>query len=184
MIELGVEPAVHRMTTGALGGKTESDVIEHRGLEVLLVARIASGGQADKLPGGRLLVALVAVHHGVRAHQREAVVVVFDGLQRDLPTLNRVALGAIGAELATVNVGVAGGALRAHVLEHHAGVALRAGHALVHAAQRIAGQIMIEIRLGTDRLPTVIGVAVRAWNGNGAVGIGHLGLGCDTGRDT
>jgi len=98
-------------------------------------------------------MALFALHQGVRTDQREAVVVVPDRFQRCLPTLHGVALRAVGAELAAMDVGVAVGALRAHILENHARMALTAAHALVHAPERIAGEIVIEIGLGADGLP-------------------------------
>ena len=64
-----------------------------------------------------------------------------------------------------MNVSVAVGALRAHIFEHHARMALRATHVLVHSAEGITSLIVIEIGMGANRLPTCIGVAVRARNG-------------------
>jgi hypothetical protein len=55
-----------------------------------------------------------------------------------------MAAGAIGAELAAMDIGVAIGALGTDVLEHQVGVALNAIHFLVHAPQRIPGQIVVE----------------------------------------
>ncbi len=89
-------------------------------------------------------MALLALHQRVRTHQREAIGMVLDGLQRNLPPLHRMALRAIGAKLAAVNIGMAVRTLRADVLEHHAGVALRAGYILMHPAQRISGKVVIE----------------------------------------
>jgi hypothetical protein len=162
VIELGIEPAVQRVAAGAICGEPKTDVIEDGCFEILLMARIAIGGKPDELPDGRLLVALFALHHGVRADQGETVGVVPDGLKRNLPALHRVALRAVGAELAAMDIGVTIGARRPDVLEHHAGVALSAGHVLVHAAQRIASQIMVEFGIGADRLPTLVTVAICA----------------------
>jgi len=36
---------------------------------------------------------------------------------------------------------------------------------------------VIEFGIGADRFPTVIGMAIRAWRRDRAMGIGHLGLG-------
>lgn len=121
-------------------------------------------------------MAIFALRQRVRANQREAVLMVPNGLQGNLPSFDGVTTGAIGAELALVNVGVAIGALRADVLEHHAGMTLGASHFLMHGAQRVAGQIMIEIRIGSYGLPACTGVASSARNGNRTMRIGDLGL--------
>ncbi len=121
----------------------------------------------------------------MRANQRKAVLVIPNSLQRDLPSFDGVTIGAVGAELALVYVGVAIGALRADVLENHAGMTLCACHFLMHAAQRIASQIVIEIRIGSDGFPACIGVAFGAGNRNRTVRIGDLGLRCfDAAGDT
>jgi hypothetical protein len=114
-------------------------VIDDRGQEVLLMARVAGGGQSRKLPGGRVLVARITLDQGMRANQGEAVGVILNGLQRNLPPFHGVATGAIGAELAFVDVRVTIGALRTDVLENKTGVALHAAHFFMHAAQRIPG---------------------------------------------
>lgn len=46
-----------------------------------------------------------------------------------------------------MNVRMTIGAMRAHILEDETGVAFRAAHLCVHAAQRIAGLVMIELRI-------------------------------------
>ena len=52
-----------------------------------------------------------------------------------------------------MNVRMTVRALATHVGENRLGVALDAGHALVHAPKRIAGAIMVKFRDGTDRFP-------------------------------
>ena len=183
VIELGVEPAVQAVAARAIGGELKPDVIDHRSAEILLMARIAVRGKTYELARGRLLVALLALDQGVRSDQGEPVTVILDRLERNLPALDRMALGAIGAKLAAVNVGVAVGALRADVLEHHTGVALNTVHVLVHPPQGIPGQVVIEFGIGTDGLPAGVTVAVSAGGGDRPVGIGHLGLGSDTYTD-
>lgn len=162
VIELGIEPAVQRVAAGTIGGESKTNVIEDGRFEVLLMARIAGSRKPNELTDGRLLVALFALHHGVRADQGETVGMVPDGLKRNLPALDRMALGAVGAELAAMDVGVTIGARRPDLLEHHAGVALSTGHVLVHSAQRIASQIMVEFGIGADRLPTLVTMAICA----------------------
>jgi len=116
------------------------------------------------------LVAGIAIQRGVRADQREAVQVLVDLLHRDVPSLDVVALLAVGAHLALVNVRVAIGALLADVGEHHLDMALRAVHTLVHAAQRIFRGVVIELRNGADRLPSAQRVAVLTRNTKAAMG--------------
>jgi hypothetical protein len=64
-----------------------------------------------------------------------------------------VALLAIRAHLALMNVGVAVCALRAHIGENHLGVALSACHSFMQAAQRVLGGVVIEFRDGSNRFP-------------------------------
>ena len=81
-----------------------------------------------------------------------------------MPAFDGMALFAIGTHLALVDVSVAVGALFAHIRKHRLDVALRACHALVHAAQRILGGVVIELRNCTNRLPRAQGVTVLAGN--------------------
>lgn len=183
VVKLGVEPTVHRVAGLAGGWEIKPPVIHHRREKVLLMARVAARGQARELPGGRLLVALVACHQGMRSHQREPVLVVLNRLQRNLPALYGVAIRTTGAELAAMDIRVAVGALRAYVLEYQAGMTLIASHIRVHSTQRISGQIVIEVRIRSDWFPTGVGVTVGAGSGERAMGIGHLGPGRHTGTD-
>ena len=105
-------------------------------------------------------MAIVALCHGVRASQRKAIVVILDGLDVHRPSLHVVTLLAIRSELSAVNVSMAFGALTADVGEDHLGVALRTGNTLVHAAQRVAGLVVIEFRNGANRFPAADGVTV------------------------
>ena len=56
-------------------------------------------------------------------------------------------------------------------------MALGAWSLLVHAAQRVAGAVVIELGHGANGLPTGVGVAVLAGDGDGAMGIDYLGPG-------
>lgn len=87
------------------------------------------------------------------AQQREPVLMLVDLLNGDGPALYAVALFAIGPKLAPVKVGVAIRAALPHIGEYRLDVALRTRHAFVHAAQRIAGLVVIELWDRTDRLP-------------------------------
>jgi hypothetical protein len=59
---------------------------------------------------------------------------VLDRLDRDVPAFDRMALLAVGAHLPLMDIGVTVGAASAHIRKDRLGVALRAGHAGVHAA--------------------------------------------------
>jgi hypothetical protein len=44
--------------------------------------------------------------------------------------------------------------LRTYIFENQGGVAVGAVHVLMHAAQRVSGQVVIELGIGPYRLPT------------------------------
>ena len=101
-----------------------------------------------------------AILQGMGAQQRKTVLVLLHRLQRNFPALHRVALLALCAELAAVNIGMAVRALRSHVGEHQARVTQAALHGFVHAAQWIARLVMIEFRKIADGLPAGEGVTI------------------------
>lgn len=70
----------------------------------------------------------------MRTRQGEAVVVLLNLCNGNLPATYRMALFAVGAELPAMNVGMAVMATLAHIGEHRLDVALRAGYGLMHAA--------------------------------------------------
>lgn len=80
----------------------------------------------------------------------------------NLPALYRVATFAVGPELASMDICVAIRTMCADVGEHHRGVALGATDIAMHAAQWIAGLIVIEFGHRADRLPARIRVTVLA----------------------
>ena len=100
---------------------------------------------------------------------------ILDVFVGDLPALYGVAVFAVGPELTAVEVGVAVRAMRAYIMENERSVALGTANVFVHAAEWIAGLVVIKFGDGPDGLPTRVGMAVLARNGNGTVGIGYLG---------
>lgn len=128
------------------------------------MAGITRGGQSLELSHCRAGMTRITVQRGMRADEREAVQVLIDLLDRNVPPLDRVALLAIGAHLALVNVGVTVRAVDAHIRENRLSVALRATYALMHAAQGILGGVVIEFRDGANWFPAAECVAVLAWN--------------------
>ena len=105
------------------------------------------------------------------AQKRETILVVLDLLGSGFPTLNGMALCAIGTHLTAVNVGVAIRAVFADVSEYRFDVALDAFYFFVHAAERILGFAVVEFGNGADRAPRRRSVTVFAGNTESAVGI-------------
>lgn len=89
----------------------------------------------------------------MRANEGKAILVALNLLHGDHPPFNGVTGLAIGSQLPLMNVGVAVGALGANVRKHGLGMAARAAYALVHAAQGIAGAIMVKFRNRSNRFP-------------------------------
>ena len=173
VIELCPEPAIHGVTRIASSWKAR--MVDGRVAGILGVTGVALGGKPCELADSGALVAFGAIHHGVRPHQWKAVLMILDLAIRDLPSLYRMAVFAIGTELPHMDIGMAVGAMRADVLEHHRSVTFGAAHVLVHAAQWIRGLVMVELRHRPDRLPTRVGVAILARPDGRAVWIGHFG---------
>lgn len=109
-------------------------------------------------------MALLALQDGMRAEQRKSVEVLLNRLDRNLPSENGMALGAVLAELSAMNVGVTIGAVLANVSEYRLGVAARAGYFFVHASKRITRGVVVEFWYGANGDPACIRMAVFAGN--------------------
>jgi hypothetical protein len=83
-------------------------------------------GQALELADGGALVTFIALDRCVRAKKWEAILVIFYLLDSSLPTTDGMALRAIGAEFAAMNVGMAISAGFANISEDRLDVTLRA----------------------------------------------------------
>lgn len=105
-------------------------------------------------------MARIAIHGGVSADQRETVLVLLDLLNADAPSFHRVTTLAVGSELAPMDIRVAIRAFCSDIREDEFGMTLDARNVLVHAAQRVAGFVVIEFRNSADRLPSRLRVAV------------------------
>lgn len=145
------------------------------------MAGVASRGQAYELSDRGIDVAIVALQQSMRPYQGKPVFVIAYLLQRDLPTLDRMAVFAVSAELTAMNVRVAVGASRTDILEDQTDMAFDAGHLFVHSAQWITGVVVIKLWIRPDRFPTGECVAIPAGCGDGTVWIGDLGLGSTDG---
>jgi hypothetical protein len=94
--------------------------------------------------------------------QRKTILMIANGIQRNMPAFHRMAALAIGAKLTAMYVRMAIGTVGADILEYQFGMALHARNFLVHALQGISSLIVIELRVRPDGLPTGIRVAVLA----------------------
>lgn len=130
---------------------------------------IAIRGHRLELAVGGILVAGIAVNGCMRAGQREAVVVLLNLRDRNLPSTDGVTLLAVRAQLPAMNVGVAILAALADIAEHRFHMALGAGHRGVHTAQWIFGLIVVEFRNRPDGTPGIRGVTVLAGKVEAAV---------------
>ena len=166
----GVERKVARGARGRREYRIRFVIRVGRRVEFRRVAGFAGRGKAKVIPLRCVLVALIALHNRMHAEQREAVEVLRNLLNGNLPAGDGVALRAIRSELPSVEVRMAIGAILADVGENRFDVAARARNLLMQAAQRILGRIVIEFGDRADGRPACCRVAVLAGNIERAVG--------------
>jgi len=163
VIEGRPEPGVHGVALLASSRQSRRAVIQHHCLqEGLSVAGNAFRRESLELAGGHAFVAGITGDRGMRAHQGEAVLMLAHGLQGNSPALHRVALLALCAELAAMNVRMAIRALGSDVGEHEADMALRAGNPPMKSPQRVMRLVMIELDNIAEGFPSRECVAVLA----------------------
>jgi hypothetical protein len=117
------------------------------------------------LPSDDGFVAPLTLHGSVGANQRKKIHVVADLLLGSEPALHHMALRAIRAKLAQMNIGMAIGTVFADVGENRLGVTLRAGKPRVPAPKRKFSLIVIKFQNGADRMPACSRVTIFAGNG-------------------
>ena len=167
VVKLRVQPTVEGMARIAGGGKYRGVGCVRRVVSLLIIGQMARHTlrrQSLKLANRRALVAIVALHRGVRTEQRKTVLVLLDLVDRNLPPENRVALRAIGAEFPQVNIRVAVCAIFPDVGEDRLRVAFQTSNLLVLATERISGFVVIEFQHRAYRTPGRRGVTVFARN--------------------
>jgi hypothetical protein len=118
-----------------------------------------------------LFVALVALHGSVSPKKRETILVILHLLDSDVPALDGMTLGTIGAHLAPMNVGVTIGTVLADIGEHGLDVTFSAFHFFMQAAQWIVGLVVIEFRNSPNRTPTGGRMTIFTRNAERAVGV-------------
>ena len=166
VVKVGHQPGIDPVAGLAIGGKAGRHVIRRqRVLEIPHVAGIALRRKPGELSAGPVLMAPDAIHRGMGADEREAIFVSAYRLQRHIPADHAVALLATGAKLPAMNIGVTVRAPRAYVAEYQLGMALGAIHLGVHAAQGIAGLVVVEFRNRADRFPARLCMAILAGDG-------------------
>jgi hypothetical protein len=147
VIEFRAAPSIERVTRRTSGAESRRDVVwTLGGAELLHVARRAICRKPLELSGGCGLVARGAVGGRMRSKQWEAILVLVDHRNGDLPALDGVATVALRAELPFVNVSVAIGAFLTNVGENKFRMTLRTRNTGVHSPQRILCLIVIEFR--------------------------------------
>jgi len=176
VIEFSALPAVEAMAARAVRRQIGCQVRRRGRLPIVgQVAAHALGTQAVIDPHRRLAMARIAWNRRVCAKQREPIEVVLHLVHRDAPPPHRMAVLAGGPHLAAMNVGMTIRALLAHLREDFADMALAASYLCVHGPQRVfCFGVVIELRLGPDRLPAHRGMAAFARDGEAAVRIWRL----------
>ena len=154
VIEFCVRPTICAVALLATDRETRGHMVwAGGGLVVRRVAGIALGRKPLKLPCGSALVTSLTVCRGMRADERKAILMVTNRGYGNLPAFDGVAGFTIRAELAAVNVGMAIRTFLPHIRKNELHMALSTLHIFVHAAQRVAGFVVVKFRDTADGLP-------------------------------
>jgi len=133
-------------------------------LEIVHVTARAFG--RESLPVGRAhrpdLVARIAIHHGVRPDQREAILMFIDVVDGYLPPGVAVARVALRGVPAPMDIRVAVLALVVRLGEDQVGMTIRAADFRVQSAQRKACLAVIKLGNRSNRRPSLRRVAILA----------------------
>jgi len=175
----GNHPAIHAgVALAAIGRIPQRLMIRRHGpLKRPQVAAHTVGREplTVELPHRADPVARIAVDRRMGADQRKAVLMLIDGMDRDLPAIDPVAGIALRPVFPSMKVGMAILAVAAHVGEHRIDVAFLARHSHMHATQGVTGFSVIKLRFAADRFPRRGAMAVLTRNL-------HRAVRTDTGR--
>src|SRR6266576_2917784 len=98
----------------------------------------------------------------MRTDQWEAVLMLIDVVDRNLPAIDAMTEIALGAVFSTMQVGMTILALPADIAEHRIEMAFLAEHLGMHAAQGIRRLVVIELGILADGHPSRRCVAILA----------------------
>jgi hypothetical protein len=161
VVETRQPPIVDAVAGFARGWKSGGAVIDALSLLILrLMASDALRAQARVDARCGSAMAGVARNRRVSAQQREAIQVVLDRSGGDPPSLNRVAVLTLSAELTPVKIRVTGRTLRPSFGKNSRDVARITGYVLMHPSQGKLSLVVIELGLGAQRREARGGVAV------------------------
>ena len=121
-------------------------------------------------------MAVGAVQPGVSAHQRKPVVVFPYSLQNEVPALHGMALFAVGAHLAPMNICMAIRAVLPDIGEYRLRMAFNTSNFFVLPTQRIGGFVVVELQHAAYRTPRRCGVTVFARNRQRSVRTANISL--------
>jgi len=156
VIETGAEPCIHAgVALRAI--RRERGLLMVRSSSIQIIGRMTTNalcGKSGKLSGCHVLMTGITVDYRMCANERKTVLMLVDRLHRNLPSINVVALLAVGAHLAAMDISVAISTTQSHVRKHRTGMARRTRNALVHSAQRIFRFVVIKFRDIANRLPS------------------------------
>ena len=148
MIETRQLPAIYVVAGFACGGKAGGAMIHASGLlKIRLVASDALRAQPRIDAGRGSPMAGIARHRRVSTEEWEAVQVILHRSRGNPPSLNRVTVFAFSAELAPVEIRVAGRALGPRFGKNVRDVARFTGHVLMHPSQWELGSAVVELGL-------------------------------------
>ena len=165
------KPAILRMALIARSRKIQRHMIGiRRALELRGMACRAVRQHAI-LSADKGFVTGFTFRGGMSPDERKQILVVANLLLGGEPALLDVALGAVRAKLAKMNVGMAIGAVLPDIGEDRLGMALAAGHFAMPAAEGIARSVVIEFRKRTKRRPAGGRMTILARNLERTVGI-------------
>ena len=163
VIECRIQPGVGNVARVARRRKLSLRVVRIGGRQVVGgMAGVAIRRHRLELACGGALVTGIAIHRRMCSGKREAVVVLSNLRDRDLPSAYRMTLLAVRTQLSAMNVGVAVLASLSDIGKHRFDVALRATDGLMHAPQGIVRLVVIELRNCANGFPRARGVAVLA----------------------
>ena len=155
------------MALATIGREAPSAMIRRSGLRKVSVVTTEALGrksEAIELPDGPDLVAGIAIRDCMRANQREAILVLVDVMDGNLPSIAVMAQLTFRTVFASMQIGVAVLALVGSIGEFEIVMAVAACHGGVTSAKRKAGARMVKLDLALDHLPIRSGVTRGAWH--------------------